>query len=223
MMVVMQVVLMHLKAKAQQAQGQIPVNRTTSLSGGPAVLLPETGVDELAVFGGQTQVLVSKILSQKSRKSTRGASPPSSASSPSTISEESQTHSDAVPEVHPSLVEYLSMLPPPTLPSPRSGADPVPAQFYFSQNPVFQSNTFASLLPTSGSPPPQQTFAPTSLPTPLDEQFMRNFSDANFFGPPSSTEAVTSFDNLELLISGEAGMDERWSTLMQDVLDRPVP
>lgn len=215
---------MHLKAKAQQARGEIPVN-TTSFSSRPAVLLPETGVDELAVFGGQTQVLVSKILSQKSRKNTRGASPvsTSSASPPSTISEESQTYSDPVPEVHPSLVEYLSMLPPPTIPSPKSRTGSVPTQFHFNQNPIFQSDTFTNVPPMNpGSSSSQQTFTPTSLPTAFDEQFMRNFADVNFFGPPSSTETVANnFDNLELLISGEAGMDERWATLMQDVLNPP--
>lgn len=217
---------MHLKAKAQQARGQMLVNRT--LNTGPAVLLPETGVDELAVFGGQTQVLVSKILSQKSRKS-RGASPvsASSASSPSAVSEESPTPSDPVPEVHPSLVEYLSMLPPPTTPSPKSSAGSVPTQFHFNQNTVFQPDTFTNVFPTMtpGSSSCQQTFSmSTSTPAAFDEQFMRSFADTNFFGPPSSTEAVSSgFDNLELLISGEGGVDERWTTLMQDMLNPSVP
>lgn len=213
---------MRLKAKAQQAQGQ---NRATSLGSGHAALLPETGVDELAVFGGQTQILVSKILSQQSRRRARGSSPSvsaSSAGSPSASSEESYMHSDPTPEVHPSLVEYLSMLPPPTMPSPTAiSASSIPMEFHFNQNPVFQSDTFTGTLPavTAGSSS-QQTFAPTPLPFPFDEQFMGNFADADVFASSSSVEAAaTRFDNLEPFISGESGIDDRWVTLMQDVLD----
>jgi hypothetical protein len=225
---VIQAVLMHLKSKAQQAQGQLPINRTASLASGPTALLPETGVDELAVFGGQTQILVSKILSQQSRRNVQGSSPSvsaSSASSPSTISEESHTPSDLVPDVHPSLVEYLSMLPPPTMPSPAAiSTSSVPTQFHFSQNTVFQSGIFTGAPPAmiSGSSS-QQTFAPTPLPSAFDDQFMRDFADADFFGSPSSAEAAGySFDNLEPFISGESGIDERWVTLMQDVLNPPI-
>jgi len=52
---------------------------------------------------------------------------------------------------------------------------------------------------------------------------MRDFADADFFGSPSSAEAAGySFDNLEPFISGESGIDERWVTLMQDVLNPPI-
>ncbi|KAF8558874.1 hypothetical protein OG21DRAFT_1404117 [Imleria badia] len=218
-------VLMHLKAKAQQAQGQLPTNR--SLGTGPAALLPETGVDELAVFGGQTQILVSKILSQQSRRKVQGSPPSvaaSAASSPSTISEESHTHSDPTPEVHPSLVEYLSMLPPPTLTSPAAiTTSSLPTQFNFNPKSVFQSDTFTNVLPamTSGSSS-QQTFVPTSLPFAFDEQFMRNFADTDFLGSSPMEGVTNSFDNIELLISGESGIDERWQALMQDVLNPSV-
>ncbi|KAG9317567.1 hypothetical protein JVU11DRAFT_1775 [Chiua virens] len=93
-------VLMHLKDKAEQAQGQLHSDRADSLAASPAVLLPETGVDELAVFGGQTKILVSKILSQQSRRKGQSTSSlsPSTASSPSAISEDSPTHSDSIPD-----------------------------------------------------------------------------------------------------------------------------
>lgn len=217
---------MHLKAKAHQTQGQLPVNRTASLRTGPTSLLPETGVDELAVFGGQTQILVSKILSQQSRKSVHGVSPSASASpasspSTSTISEDSHGQSDPVPEYHPSLVEYLSMLPPSVSSSTPISAGSVPTQFHFNQNTTFQSDMFTNVLPgmTFGSSSSQQTFTPTPLPPAFDDQFMRNFSDVEFFGSPSAEQATNSFDNLELLISGESGIDERWVTLMQDMLN----
>jgi hypothetical protein len=210
-------VLMHLKAKAEQAQGQLPVNNTGSLRSGPATLLPETGVDELAVFGGQTQILVSKILSQQGRRSQ--GSPPSvsasAASSPSTFSEDSLTHSDPVPEVHPSLVEYLSMLPPPAGPSPKAiNASAVTTQFNFNPNPAYGMPSM-----TSG-PSPQHTFVPTPSPSAFGEEFPRNFADANFFGPSSPMEAIPN--NFDVLMSGESGMDERWLAFMQDVLNPPT-
>lgn len=225
-MFVIQAILMHLKAKAHQAQGNLPINRAASVGVVPASLLPETGVDELAVFGGQTQILVSKILSQRGRKNVHGGSSSvsaSSASSPSSTSEESHTHSDPILEVHPSLVEYLSMLPPSS--STAISADSVPTQFYFDQKPAFQPDMFASALPamTPGSSSSQQTIAPTPLPPFFDEPFMRNFTATDFFGSPSSAEAAAdSFDNLELLVSGESGIDGRWATFMQDVLNPPA-
>lgn len=222
-MTVIQTVLMRLKAKAQEARGQLPIHKTVSHRSGTAALLPETGVDELAVFGGQTKILVSKILSQQSRRSNpQGSpSPASAASSPSANSEDSYGYSDPVPEVHPSLVEYLSMLPPPAVSS--SPASPLPTRFNFDQNLAFQPDKFANVQPamTSGSPS-QQTFVPTPLPSVFDEQLMRNFADANFFGSPPSADAVTSsFGNIEHLISGESRIDETWLALMQDVLNPP--
>jgi len=221
-------VLMHLKAKAQQAQGQLPVNRAGSLSTCPTTLLPETGVDELAVFGGQTQILVSKILSQQSRRKAQASSPSisvSAASSPSTTSEEGYTPSDPVPEVHPSLVEYLSMLPPPTVTSPPAiGVCSASNQFNFDPKLAFQSDTFTHSLPamTSGSSS-QQTFGSTSLPSAFDEQFTRDFADAELFGSSSSEEAIAnSFENIELFMTSESGIDERWVALMQDVLNTPI-
>ncbi|KAG6378829.1 fungal-specific transcription factor domain-containing protein [Boletus reticuloceps] len=221
-------VLMHLKAKARQAQGQLPVNRAGSLSTCPTTLLPETGVDELAVFGGQTQILVSRILSQQSRRKAQGSSPSisvSAASSPSTTPEESHTPSDPVPEVHPSLVEYLSMLPPPTVPSPPAiGACSVSTQLNFDQKFAFQSDMFTHGLPamTSGLSS-QQTFGSTSSPSAFDEQFMRDFADADLFGSSSSAEAIAHrFDNIELFMTSESGIDERWLVLMQDVLNPPI-
>lgn len=208
---------MHLKAKAHQAQGQLPTNKTRPL-------LPETGVDELAVFGGQTRILVSKILSQQSRRSVQGGSPPvstSPASSPSAASEDSHTHSDPTPEVHPSLVEYLSMLPPSVSGSTVTSASSVPTQFQF--NPTFQSDMFSDLPGITSGPPSQQTFTPTPLSGAFDEHFMRNFANVDFLGASSSSEGVANnFDELERLISGESGMDERWMALMQDVLNPPV-
>jgi hypothetical protein len=77
--------------------------------------------DELAIFGGQTRVLVSKLLSSKAPnwdaafKSRSRTS--SEALSPSTRSEEdvedpSQRLDGKMEELHPSLMEYMTLFPP---------------------------------------------------------------------------------------------------------------
>lgn len=95
----------------------------------------EDGTDELAIFGGQTRVLVSKLLSQKSpnwdRKKQAGENPSSPSSSESApLSPASSIISSSAPsspirklhntgkqddvsmqDVHPSLMQYMSLFP----------------------------------------------------------------------------------------------------------------
>lgn len=91
---------------------------------------PDYGEDELALFGGQTRVLVSRLLSQSKRAAKRSSSA-SSSTTTSTNSSPHLNHNESRPgtsgtttlepaDVHPSLVEYLSMFPPPqnNTPSP---------------------------------------------------------------------------------------------------------
>ncbi|KIJ70190.1 hypothetical protein HYDPIDRAFT_78679 [Hydnomerulius pinastri MD-312] len=220
-------ILMKLKAKAQQVQ--LPDNGST-LYGNPPTLLPETGVDdELAMFGGQTRVLVSKILSQQGRRKMQATSGPSrsSASTPTSASDESHSPSDSVPEVHPSLVEYLSMLPPPTISnSPVISASSMTsqAQFHFSQSSPFQSNmSFENTPMTSPGTSSQHSFALPGTSGVFDQNFMESMSDMEFFG--SAPEPLpNNMGDLELMLSGESGMDDRWMAFMREsgVLNPPA-
>ncbi|KIK99256.1 hypothetical protein PAXRUDRAFT_822949 [Paxillus rubicundulus Ve08.2h10] len=222
-------ILMKLKATAQQAQLQLPNNGTHPRTPNPPTLLPETGVDdELAMFGGQTRILVSKILSQQGRMNvhTTSASMPgparSSASSPTSMSDESQSP-ESIPEVHPSLVEYLSMLPPPTLVnSPAVSAGAVPAQFQFNQNSPLQF--FINTTPLPSGTLSQHPFLSTSTPVAFDQEFMKGFSDTDFFGSPVPEAMPNTLGDLELMLSGESGMDERWMAFMREsgVLNPPA-
>ncbi|KAF9226456.1 hypothetical protein BS17DRAFT_748181 [Gyrodon lividus] len=216
-------ILMKLKAKAQQAQVQLPNNGTNSLNTNPPALLPETGVDdELAMFGGQTRILVSKILLRQGRKDVHAASAlmsgpaGSSASSPTSTSDESQSLSDSIPEVHPSLVEYLSMLPPPTMfNSPAISAGSVPAQLQFNQNSPLQFSMNTTPLPPAGMLS-QPSFVSAATPSTFEQEFMKSFSDMNSFGSPSPEAVPNTLGDLELMLSGESGMDERWMAFMRE-------
>ncbi|KAF8842256.1 hypothetical protein BDN67DRAFT_989238 [Paxillus ammoniavirescens] len=212
-------ILMKLKATAQQAQLQL--HGTHPLTTNPPTLLPETGVDdELAMFGGQTRVLVSKILSQQGRLDVHATSTSmpgparSSASSPTSISDESQSTSESIPEVHPSLVEYLSMLPPPTLFNS-------PA-FQFNRNPPLQS--FINTTPLPSGTLSRHPLPSAATPAAFDQEFMKGFSDTDFFGSPVPEAVPNTLGDLELLLSGESGMDERWMAFMREsgVLNPPA-
>ncbi|KAF7355229.1 Zn(2)-C6 fungal-type domain-containing protein [Mycena sanguinolenta] len=105
-------ILCKLREKAFEVYSQFrsgnPTPPPTSFSPG----LFDYGEDELALFGGQTRVMVSKLVSRKAKgkdkdQASKESHPPtvpstSSASTPSTMSD----------DVHPSLVDYLSLFPP---------------------------------------------------------------------------------------------------------------
>jgi hypothetical protein len=223
-----QPILMKLKATAQQAQLQL--HGTHPLTTNPPTLLPETGVDdELAMFGGQTRVLVSKILSQQGRidvhaTSTSMSGPArSSASSPTSMSDESQSTLESIPEVHPSLVEYLSMLPPPTLfNSSAVSVGAVPTQFQFNHNSPSQS--FINTTPLPSGTLSRHPFPSAATPAAFDQEFMKGFSDTDFFGSHVPEAVPNTLGDLELMLSGESGMDERWMAFMREsgVLNPPA-
>ncbi|PSS35349.1 hypothetical protein PHLCEN_2v1686 [Hermanssonia centrifuga] len=121
-------ILRELKIKADRSYQQYR-NRHASpaldiqLNIGPEA---EISASRLAIFGGQTRVMSSKLLSRRrpqhrsvsstssapespKRDDSPGASP--TASTPSDTSTVPQNVSDAFAEVHPSLVEYLSLFP----------------------------------------------------------------------------------------------------------------
>lgn len=221
-----QAILYKMRQKAFQVYSQfrsgngIP-NKTLSVG------RPDYGDDELALFGGQTRVLVSKLLSNshKPRQQSRSSSSSASVSSISSDSESRLTpsndsvhHPDISREVHPSLVEYLSMFTPSNIP-PRNPDDGTnssmtsglaldqPDQALWQSLPATPS-LFTSLAPetfnniTSELPP----FAGTNI----YEQMER----------PTGVEIKTDPDNslvdLGMMMTGESGMDEQWMSFMRD-------
>ena len=187
---------------------------------------PDYGDDELALFGGQTRVLVSKLLSnshkprQQSRSSSSSASVSSDSESRLTPSNDSSHHPDTSREVHPSLVEYLSMFPPSTA-THRNFED---------QTPLTNSS-----VPALHQDQPDHALWQNPLPTPSlftplpPETFSSITSELSPFSPttfyeqmerPAAAEIKADPDNslvdLGMMMNGESGMDEQWISFMRD-------
>ncbi|KAJ3528129.1 hypothetical protein NM688_g8035 [Phlebia brevispora] len=175
-------ILRELKSKADRAYQQYRNRHATPALDIQLSFGPETDIiaSRLAIFGGQTRVMSSKLLSRKRPKqhtnSTASAasaastastavstpeSPPrdssptdstTSASTPSDTSTVPQNVSDAFAQVHPSLVEYLSLFPSASL----AVVDPS-QQPYTANSTVTSSTPIASpMQPQYPQPQPQQ-------------------------------------------------------------------
>ncbi|KAG7097069.1 hypothetical protein E1B28_004456 [Marasmius oreades] len=158
------------------------------------------GDDELALFGGQTKVVFSKLLASQSKRRKKPTA--STASSPSgdidLPAAESETSNspglpEALQEVHPSLLEWFSLLPP-------------------SQQPhAFQ--------PVAQPSMPSFFSQPTDFPTNLsyNGQESQNPNYAGVMSPDQSYETLQDNDmDLGMVMSGNAGIDEQWKSLMRN-------
>jgi len=208
-----------MREKAFQVYSQFRTGNTVS-SRILAVDKPDYGDDELALFGGQTRVLVSKLLNSSKKTKKPSVSPPAaSLSSHSSEGDARGTPSnDDSREVHPSLVEYLAMFPP-------------------SSDSHRNTMEGESALPVLPSEPQHEQYqmwpnwAPPSLFTPLaTETFSDIFTTelTPFNSNQSSTTAETtpvaiktdpsniSLVDLGMMMTGESGMDEQWISFMRD-------
>ncbi|KAJ8523464.1 hypothetical protein ONZ45_g55 [Pleurotus djamor] len=124
------------------------------------------GEDELAIFGGQTRVLASRLLSKRShaRRADQPPKPSSQLPSSPASSDESRSPTAPLPDVHPLLVEYLSLLPNSQNDNPSSEfSSPTPVEHInfptqietsmFSLPMAQQSGQYVAALPSFMSPP----------------------------------------------------------------------
>ena len=214
-----QPILNSLKAKAEQAQ----YSGSASLSNKSTTLLPETGGDdELAMYGGQTRILVSKILSMQNRKlkSTSSAAHTSTSSSPPAMSEEGYSPAESVPEVHPSLVDYLTMLPPPaTLGTHTMDSISTDTSLQPTYDPTMPTKSPLLAFPHGTSPQPSfipdvSSLAPSGYDhVSMTASNMTSFDSQSLGGGP---EALSDIGDFEFMLSGEAGMNERWVSFMRE-------
>ncbi|KAF7352874.1 Zn(2)-C6 fungal-type domain-containing protein [Mycena venus] len=200
-------ILCKLREKAFQVYSQFRSGNPAPPPTGFGPGLFDYGEDELALFGGQTRVMVSKLIKGKEKgrekdRSSKDSHLPSSMSSPSTASTPSSSMSDPVPDVHPSLVEYLSLFPPSQHPSPSSQDSQQSADVPYQPEmmpPVGQSASLPSTAPYSGY---DQTF--------VDEialQVPQYYVDPDT--PPKD------ISDLGMLMSGDSGIDEQWRAFMK--------
>jgi len=144
------------------------------------------GDDELALFGGQTRVLFSHLL--RAKDSTRT---PNKAPSPN--SGEGSTSGEMLTDVHPSLVEYLSLL---------------PASDLSRSTPTNESGTAYDSIDTSAVQHPY----PTSISEPNIGPIFQ-LSD-------NQSDAISYADFG--MITGDSVIDDQWRSFLREsgVLDR---
>ncbi|GAW07666.1 hypothetical protein LENED_009673 [Lentinula edodes] len=183
------------------------------------------GDDELALFGGQTRVLFSKLLllqrsKQKNQTESFVNTPISTSDSdspaPSDATDSKDNSPETLPDVHPSLVEYISLLPPsqhPRSPPPESAME----QFYtnpFAQT-SFPNSQMQNLLISLPDVPSQVS---------NEQSFPRFFSDLGDFSMGTFTAEPTVMNgtasagdlmNLDLMMT-DSGIDQQWRSFMRD-------
>ncbi|KAG2369905.1 hypothetical protein BDR07DRAFT_1266057 [Suillus spraguei] len=201
-------ILNKLKLKAYQALEKHRSGTTFNNQGNLSSLLPEVGGDdELTMFGGQTRVLVTKILSQNRKKVSSSVPLSHSTASTPSASDDGNSPSDSIPDVHPMLVEFLKMLPPSSMPHPTGDASA-----------TFQNQWDAFSLPPPPEfmiPGPAPVIYPSAIPrTSTSVSSVQNpLPQSSLFDP---TSVRVDDDLADLFLSGESGMDERWKSFMRD-------
>ncbi|KAF8076284.1 fungal-specific transcription factor domain-containing protein [Lyophyllum atratum] len=173
---------------------------------------PDYGDDELALFGGQTRVLVSKLLNNKSAARKRPASPGTS------VHGGDSERTETTPDVHPSLVEYLSNIP--------LGFTNTPSPEQMPLSPTVDYGTFqqhGQYVPVQEVPSlwqPSASFATTPISRP-------NYSDSSSSIPPDipfapygnlamKSDSPENLVDLGMMMTGDSGMDQQWMSFMRD-------
>ncbi|KAF9055205.1 hypothetical protein BDZ89DRAFT_1124982 [Hymenopellis radicata] len=230
-------ILTSLKNRAFQVYSQFR-------SGNQPIGLPSSvgadyGEDELALFGGQTRVLFSKLMSKRgiNRKPTATTTPSSPLTdyhTPKCVSPDSQKDSPSPSDtldVHPSLVEYLSMLPPtqhPHYSPPHEHAKPnfAPStEMYGHLNGNEYHHILGQATHAYGDPFPSTSNSGLENGS---SSFFGGVEEPSAFsyqsqGPSTSITGAKLLD-FGMMMTGDSGMDEQWKSFMRDsglILDNP--
>ncbi|GLB33705.1 putative fungal specific transcription factor [Lyophyllum shimeji] len=212
-------ILSRLRERAFQVYSQFRSGNTT-----PGTVLsvgkPDYGDDELALFGGQTRVLVSKLLGHKHAARTQPASPGSSDYS----GESEPKGKETTPDVHPSLVEYLSSRPLGYTNPPSAEHLPPQAADYSSENVLQQHTQYVPSEQELQSLWQSSALFPTthiSQPSHVDDSYTIP-PDVPFAAVPTYGDPVVNKDSPEnlvdlgMMMTGDSGMDQQWMSFMRD-------
>ncbi|KIK65366.1 hypothetical protein GYMLUDRAFT_159686 [Collybiopsis luxurians FD-317 M1] len=224
-------ILNRLREKAfqtfsQHRSGTLPISSALSVG-------RDYGDDELALFGGQTRVMFSRLLLLKRHSEKKNAessinSPISTSNSespaPSDASDSKEVSTENLPDVHPSLVEYLSLLPPSQHPhssaQEREAAEQMFARPFSSDN--FYSPPSIEMQNMYVSPPamsPEDSNMGGYMP------FYPNTGNAStgtFTSEPITMNGGSPGDflNVDLMMRdsgpGIPGIDQQWRSFMRD-------
>ncbi|EAU84699.2 hypothetical protein CC1G_00218 [Coprinopsis cinerea okayama7 len=233
-------ILLKLRRRASEVYSRYISGDAHAAGGILSTGQPDYGEDELALFGGQTKVLVSKMLSQyrkrKGRSSSSSSALPTSASTPSTSGSEPDTMASPTADVHPRLVEYLSMYPPSNHSSPPH-SDLTPD--HMPQNIQLPEKMTEYQQCEHYEPPPNQDYswwdqgqtstgsAPVNPVNGLPHYYsdpMANPSGAAM--PPNfglmgqaysqGGSNISQLADLGMMMTGDLVMDQQWLSFMRD-------
>jgi hypothetical protein len=212
------------------------------------------GDDELALFGGQTKVIFSKILS-RDRRHRRVSGRAAAASSPASSSSSSHTRlstpssrendladsphptevttPDHIPDVHPSLVEYLSLLPPQQHPAnpPHTTYDSSSPDSTLRNDLTFFSQHYANVnggLQGAMLPPNPIGSQPHNCATDMSTTFYEEPSAfvgstngngngyVDYMYPSDGEPSSGGIAHYGMMASGASGMDLQWKSFLQE-------
>ncbi|KAJ7638720.1 fungal-specific transcription factor domain-containing protein [Roridomyces roridus] len=191
-------ILCKLREKAFQVYSQFRSGNPAPAPSGFGLGLWDHGEDELALFGGQTRVLVNRLISRKNKEAKGVSSSSSSAVSSPAPSHASDPSHMEVPDVHPALVDYLALFPPSHAP----------------QEYQPQQNAYRAMPP---QPPP------SSIPYgyDFDEIMSAPTQNASYFvDPDTPPQDISQFG---LMMSGDSGIDTEWKGFIQDSFGGLLP
>ncbi|KZP18375.1 hypothetical protein FIBSPDRAFT_829421 [Athelia psychrophila] len=222
-------ILQKLKEKASLVQCQYH-NSTNgdATSPNPSIFnSQEDGTDELALFGGQTSVWVSKVLARTTSSghitSNLNAMAASSVSS-SRASPSPSPWPDQVSllDIHPSLVQYASLLPPTTLSTDFAGHS---APNFEPQSLDQSTAGVNSLVPAVTWTAQMPSHPQTEMPSPvISGRFTNGPNSSKLFqelyqeGPATTLDTWGSNDLTDLgqMMSIDIDMDEQWVAFMKE-------
>ncbi|KZP18363.1 hypothetical protein FIBSPDRAFT_933487 [Athelia psychrophila] len=221
-------ILQNLQEKASLVQCQYHSSTNGDAPPSTSLILnsQEDGTDELALFGGQTSVLISKALVRKtsSRHITSnlnamaGSAISSSRASPSPSPWPDQ---GSLQDIHPSLVRYASLLPPATLSTDSTG-HPAP---YFEPQSLDQSTAGVNgFVPVAWNA--QITSHPQAemLSPAVPDGFTNGPNSYNFFPEHYQETPATTLDtwgsndmtDLGQMMNIDSDMDGQWMFFMKE-------
>ncbi|KZP27871.1 hypothetical protein FIBSPDRAFT_948119 [Athelia psychrophila] len=208
-------ILQKLKEKASLALRQYHSNMNDTPSPTSSLLnSQEDGTDELALFGGQTSVLISKTLSRKTSSWHITSSLHAMAGSPISSSRASQSPSpwpdqESLQDIHPSLVQYASLIPPAAL-STDFTSQPAP---HFEPHSLDQYTVGANgAVPVAWNA--QTPSHPQTEMSSVPDSFQQLYQET----PATAIDTWGSNDMTDLgqMMSIDSDMDEQWMDFMKD-------
>jgi hypothetical protein len=231
---IVQPILKSLRARAFQVYGQV---KAGTLQSGPAVFLDQghDGQDELAIFGGQTRVVVTAnanrpAQAQEILSKSASLSQTSSTQSPESTRQISSSppHTQNIQDMHPSVMEYFALFPP-------SATSPcVVTEDWNNPSTLLPTSdtTFANQLVDDlfiqqleqevmqyGSTP--MTAAPSVQSHPPG---MHKYQDPSLSQMPTSeTVAMEAPPTPSLSYNIPAGIDEQWMAFMSGLFEPTAP